>query len=203
MIWREGVAGHCSSKWYIGKQIVSESDIPPLDHSSSLLHGSHDFHGQVVSLNFVLSATAMSRPSISLHPQHLTVMDTLLRQPHLDRFHLSPGRLQLHAWRLSGDHLVRPDSPVRQQSAWCGGWKTNPFTVYIPLITEFLTFHFLDKQLAPGTGYGRVMEPLLSSWPSLEAPSNPFSWQLPSFWLRKSSFSLCSLQVPEGANLMR
>ena len=49
------------------------------------------------------------------HPRQLLVMETLLKQPRSDRFHLDLGRLQLHAWRLSGDLLKRPDFPGIQQ----------------------------------------------------------------------------------------
>ena len=49
------------------------------------------------------------------HPKCLPVKEILLRQPQLDKLHLDPDRLQLHTWGLSGDHLVRPDSPGRQQ----------------------------------------------------------------------------------------
>ena len=110
-------------------------------------------------------------------PQPLLVTETLFRQLPSDRFHLDPGRQQLHAWRLSVDHLVRPDSPGRQQRglqpqalstksiydekwcifcAWCGGWETNLFSASIPLITEFLTYLFWQKQLAPDMVGGRL-----------------------------------------------
>ena len=49
------------------------------------------------------------------HPRHLLVMETLLKEPRSDRFHLDPGRLQLHAWKLSADLSVKPDSSETQQ----------------------------------------------------------------------------------------
>ena len=45
------------------------------------------------------------------HPRQLLVTETLLKQPQLDRFHLDLGRLQLHAWKLSGDLSKKPASP--------------------------------------------------------------------------------------------
>ena len=50
------------------------------------------------------------------HHGQLPVMETLLKQPRSDRFHLDPGRHQLHAWKLSGDlSEKKPDSPEIQQ----------------------------------------------------------------------------------------
>ena len=90
---------------------------------------------------------------------------------------MDPGRLQLHAWKLSGDLSEKLASPGIQQRelhplarpcspspiydgkwcifcAWCGGRETDPFIAYILLIAEFLTYLFWDKQLAPGTKAG-------------------------------------------------
>ena len=33
--------------------------------------------------------------------------------------------------------------------AWCGEWDANLLTASIPLIAEFLTYLFQEKQLAP------------------------------------------------------
>ena len=91
-------------------------------------------------------------------PRRLLVTETLLRQPWSYRFLQNPGRLQLYAWRLSGDPSVRLDSPVDRIAApqasstksvydgkwrifwaWCDGWETDLFTSSMPLIEEFLT----------------------------------------------------------------
>ena len=98
--------------------------------------------------------------------------ETLISQPWSDRLHLDPGRLQLHAWRLSRflgqasfpreteEKIASPQASSTKSiydgkwcifCAWCGGWEADPFTACIPLITEFLIYLFQDKQLASGT----------------------------------------------------
>ena len=43
------------------------------------------------------------------YPQRLLVME-ILRPLQSDRFHIDPGRLQLHAWKLSGGRILQRDS---------------------------------------------------------------------------------------------
>ena len=42
-------------------------------------------------------------------PRSLPVKDKLLKQPGMNFFHLTPGMLRLHVWRLSNDRMKRRD----------------------------------------------------------------------------------------------
>ena len=91
---------------------------PPHQLLTKVLHKLHQS-------NTALLLVAPAWPALPWFPNHLElsikspwwllVTETVLRQSWLDRFHLDPGTLQLQAWRLSGGHLARLDSPGRQQ----------------------------------------------------------------------------------------